>query len=743
MDEINNFIFLIPEKSLKAALLVSFFSTWVLIGIFFYLNHYTRRRYFTIWAGGWLFYSIWLILSYYAQEWGESNLLLMLRLWCVSATATLFFWGSTRFLGYRFSQRLVALFVMFLITWSFVGAFFLDEYFQVRMPVYTLISLASVWISWGFFVYRRRHHFIGAGLLSAGFLLWAIYHIVYPAFQRSDAMYSIGYFMSAIIQLYIAIAMIVLVLEEARDVKNRILTEAIEKQREATFLKKMIDISEERYRVLFKQATEGLIIVDAENLKILDIDRAAAKILDIPNAEEAKKHCLSEFCYVDEKVAPTLKNGEDWINYFYRQRPIYLKQNKIMAVEFYCSVVSLGPKRAYQIFVRELTEQDRFEQQIRQAGRLAALGQMVSNVSHELNNPLSVIKGYLEIILRRHPLEQQTRIDLEKIEKECDRAANLIKNFLTFARNRTLQQKPVNLNEILKDVMELCKFSTRISNVDVKYELSDIPVTMADPEQIKQVVIILVNNALQAMEKSMPPHLLILKTNIANNLIKVEIQDNGPGVPPHLEEKIFEPFFTTKEISAGTGLGLSIAYNIITEHNGRIYYKRPAVGGACFVFELPIVKPPVEVSLPTKEPESQIIQASYPAKVLVVDDQYSVTEMLGEILRLIGYVPSICNSVIDAFAMLEQNEFDVILSDIKMPVIDGMEFYERLKKQRPEYLKRLVFLSGDTMSEETQEILKSTGNFHLQKPFTMAAVQNLIEKVLKHSGVHQSEDKQG
>ncbi|MGC8829532.1 MAG: ATP-binding protein [Verrucomicrobiia bacterium] len=745
MNAISNFIFVLPPQSLKVALLVSFFSVWVLIGIFFYLNYYTRRRYFTIWATGWLFYSIWLVLSYYIQDRGENNLLLMLRLWCVSATASLFFWGSARFLGHHLNQRLVGLFILFLFVWSFVGAYFLDDYWQVRIPIYSLICIASLRISWCFFAYRRHHPYIGAGLLAFGFFLWGISNILYPIMQRINDVHSVSYIISAVVQLFIAVSMIVLVLEEGRTIRSRILTQVFEKQDETNFLKKSIKATEERYRILFEQAAEAIIITDVENLEIIDLNKAAEKILDVQSVEDARKYFLNEFCYVDEQQSSLLKSGDEWVKYLCSQRPLYLKQKSggIVAVEVDCSAVRFGEKNAYQFFIRELTERARLEQQLRQAEKLAALGQMISGVAHELNNPLSVVKGYLEVILKSHDLSPQTRADLEKVAKESDRAINLVKNFLTFAQKRALKRDPININEIIKDVMDLRKFTTKIAKVEVKYDLLPaLPITLADPEQIKQVVVILVNNALQAMEKCPPPHRLNLRTSLVDNMIRVEVQDNGPGVPPHLEERIFEPFFTTKEVGAGTGLGLSIAHSIIAEHKGKIYHRRPSEGGACFVFEIPVVAPEVSQGTVSEQTAPELKPASYPASVLVVDDEPAVEDMIAEILQLIGYTPFKCNSAIEALAILEQKDFDVILSDIRMPGMDGKQFYERLKVQKPKYAERVIFLTGDTINKETQDFLNSTGNLHLPKPFQLAAVQEAVEKVLKQIKARQPADTQ-
>lgn len=585
---------------------------------------------------------------------------------------------------------------------------------------------------------------IGAGLLSFGFVLWGIFHILYPIMQRYPELHVSSYFMSAIVQLFIAVSMIVLVLEESRKVREKAVRNIMEENKKNEFLKVVIASTEERYRSLFEQAAEGILIVDIENMNIIDINRVGARILDIQKTDAAN-YCLKDFCCVDEKMVSTLKDGLEWFNYLTQQRPLYIRQKNgsIVATELDGSVVNFGEKKAFQIFLREMTERYRLEQQLRQAEKLSALGQMISGVAHELNNPLAVIKGFIEVILKHHDLQPQTRTDLEKVAKECERAATLVKNFLTFARERQPRREPVKINDLIESVMELRRFTTKISQVTVNYEFdNNIPMTMADPGQIQQVVGILVNNALQAMEKCPPPHILTLRTSTFNGTIRVEVQDNGPGVPPHLETKIFEPFFTTKDVGTGTGLGLSLAHSILAEHKGRIYHRRPKEGGACFVFEIPIVEPEIIQKPQTEEGiAAEVKQPSFPAKILLVDDEKPVLEMVSEMLTLTGYVPTMCNSALDALEILNKQEFHVIISDIKMPEMDGKRFYEVLRARKPEYEKRIIFLTGDTIGEETQAFLKTTGARYIQKPFQIATIQGAIENTLEELNLRPHQDK--
>jgi C4-dicarboxylate-specific signal transduction histidine kinase len=241
--------------------------------------------------------------------------------------------------------------------------------------------------------------------------------------------------------------------------------------------------------------------------------------------------------------------------------------------------------------LRELTETSHLEQQLRRAEKLSALGQMISGVVHELNNPLSVSGALIELVLMDKDLPQQTRDRLRTASKEHKRATRMLSNFLNLAREGGGAQEKINLNEILRNVLELRRSEFLKADVELKVELDpELPVIMASLDQVQQVLIILLNNAMQAMEGMTEARSLRVVTRQEPGRVIALIEDNGPGVPAHLRSKIFEPFFTTKPAGLGTGLGLSMAHTFLTEHRGRIYCDQSPLGGALFAIELPAQK---------------------------------------------------------------------------------------------------------------------------------------------------------
>ena len=738
MNDIIAFDLYFPREYLKAALIDSFLSVSVLVGIFCYLNRYTRRRYFSFWAVAWLFHACWLGLCIASQNVQESPRMIMLKQWCVGASAVFLLWGSAWFLNQRTRPAQLALFLTYLFIWSYLGVYEFDSLLQMQLPMFALVGLASLVTGWCFYRFRVKQKFLGAGLLACGFSLWGVYIAAYPFFQLSDQMISSGYLISAVLQLFIAVSMIVLVLEEVR-LTNQLAFRKIRSYKSKTdLLQKKIVSTEERYRSLFDQASEGIVIADAQDLRILELNQTARRLLGVSSTDS---NTLSSFCQIHPEPQPMPQTGPEWFAAICRHRSLNLvrRDGGITPTEADGAPISFEGRAAYQFFLRELTERARLEQQLRQAEKLSALGQMISGVAHELNNPLAVIKGYMELILRRDELSKQTRADLEKVAHESNRAAKLVSNFLSFAREQPMHREAVDLNDLVRRVAELRKLDLQNARVELRLNLDpQLPATQADPDQIQQVLVNLLNNATHALSEAPGAGRAQISTQRNQDVVQILVEDNGPGVPPEVLPYIFEPFFTTKDVGKGTGLGLSIAHSILADHGGRIAYQPAALGGAGFVLELPIVSPDADTRPP--EPAAPFPMRTEAAKaqsaqILVLDDAKAIAELLSEMLSLLGYSTSLCHSALDALGLIERRKFDLILSDFRMPKMNGQEFYQTAIQKKPELARRIIFLTGDVVNEETQAFLQSTGNPHLSKPFQLARVEQIVAEVLRQNAV--------
>ena len=228
-----------PQEYLRAALMVSLLSVWVLVGLFFYLNRYTRREYFTIWTAAWLFYALWLTLSLRLGDPPAGSFFFTIKQCCVSISAVFLLWGSLRFLNLPVSQRQLGGFMAFLVVWTCVSPRMMTSQMQVELPVFILLGLSSLFAGVCFFRLRKQRAFVGAGMLSLGFLLWGVYLGSYPFSQKYGNLYSAGFFVAAVLQLFIAVSMIVLVLEEVRYNAEKVRAEiaAVLREKEALQVK--------------------------------------------------------------------------------------------------------------------------------------------------------------------------------------------------------------------------------------------------------------------------------------------------------------------------------------------------------------------------------------------------------------------------------------------------------------------------------------------------------------------------
>jgi PAS domain S-box-containing protein len=724
---------------LKPALLISLLSVWVLVGVFYFLNTYTRRRYFTIWTVAWLFYALWLTLFFYGRSVevlsGRSVEVLPLWLrwlteWCLCVSAIFLLWGSFRFLGQRVTQRLIALSLAFLLVWSFADSKYPGAARAgIHWSVFGFIGLASLITASAFFRYRRMRPFLGAALLTVGFLFWGAYLGTYPLFESRE-LAATGFLISAVLQLLIAVSMIILVLEQVRFNLHR--RDLFEQER----LQNKVWFTEERYQRLFQQAHEAIVIAARSDLRILELNRAAESLLGVKLSQAASKS-LTSFCQIKTLPAQAPQSGPQWFELICSQRPLNLVHinGTLIPADTVGAPVEFGGQNAYQFFFREITDRLRLEQQLRQAEKLSSLGQMISGVAHELNNPLAVISGYLEVILASHNLPAKTRQDLGKVAHESSRAARLVRNFLAFARSQPAHRQMANINDLITGVVELRKFDLSLAHVKIEAVLDrSLPVTSVEPDQIQQVLIILINNAMQAMSKTPEPRCVRLGTSFKERTIQITVEDNGPGVAPEIESRIFEPFFTTKEVGVGTGLGLSIAHGIMSEHGGYIHYERSALGGAAFVLGLPVLSVEVPQNSATHIP-GQPVSGPYqgeprPEKILVVDDEKAIVEMLGEMLGLLGFAPALCYSAGEGLRKIAETKFDLVLSDLRMPEMDGTQFYRRALEMDARLEKRFIFLTGDTVHEDTRAFLKSAGQPFLGKPFRLAGIEEVIRNTL-------------
>lgn len=378
---------------------------------------------------------------------------------------------------------------------------------------------------------------------------------------------------------------------------------------------------------------------------------------------------------------------------------------------------------------RTAAQLHRQQEALYQREKLAALGSLLTNVVHELSNPLAVVLMHAELL--REDLGKAPLLEcIEEIALAAERCRRLVRNFLALARQRPPEQTVVSLNILIAETVEMVTYALRIDNITVHLILAeDLPPLWAEAHQLQQVVMNLLTNAHQALRQASGPRQLLLSTrcNPARTRVTLEVTDTGAGILPELQECIFEPFFTTQPLGLGTGLGLPLCRGIIEGHGGTISVTSAPGQGATFRVELPVEAMPETAPAP-RGLESQPV---VPGKaILVIDDEPSVAHGLRSLLRRDGYIVETAANGRLALAKLQERTYDLLVSDLRMPELDGPSLYRTLEDQYPHLLPRVLFLTGDTLNPETRLFLEQSAVPYLTKPCTLAEIRHAIQEML-------------
>ena len=380
---------------------------------------------------------------------------------------------------------------------------------------------------------------------------------------------------------------------------------------------------------------------------------------------------------------------------------------------------------------KKLDDQSRdLYQQLLQAEKMAALGQTISGVAHELNNPLATILSWAERLAER-PLEEPASRGVNVILAESERAARIVRNLLTFARKRQSTRAMIDVNHVIRQTLSLRSYEQRVSNVQVIEALAEgLPQVFADPHQIQQVLLNLVINAEQAMLTANGRGSLVIRSwhDPDRESVCIEVNDDGPGVPQEMKNKIFDPFFTTKEVGKGTGLGLTVAYAIVQEHGGRIRVESHACG-ASFYVELPVSGAESAEKKPQAVPAP--MEAVRGASVLLVEDEQALAQAVMDALTDAGLKVEHAGDGQEALARIRNQEaYDLLICDLKMPRVDGMTLDRAIAAVAPALARRVIFVTGDVAGTDAERFLDESGCRWLAKPFRLADLLRAVRETL-------------
>jgi PAS domain S-box-containing protein len=391
--------------------------------------------------------------------------------------------------------------------------------------------------------------------------------------------------------------------------------------------------------------------------------------------------------------------------------------------------------------VKDITERKRAEEErlelerkIQINSRLTSIGEMAAGIAHEINNPLTPILGFADMLLKRD-LPEDVKDDLQIIRDSARRTADVTRRLLLFARQSKPMRTLCNINEVVETTLQLRAYHLKTNNIKVITELDlELPQTMADAGQLQQVVLNLIMNAEYAMTQTHGGGNLLIKTEKKDNIIRVLVKDDGVGISKENMERLFQPFFTTKKVSEGTGLGLSVCHGIVAEHNGRIYAESKVGKGATFIVELPVVRQEKEEEAKLSEPDTGEAGEVVKARILVVDDEPAITQVLKRVLTDEGYEVEITGKAQAALGLIKGGKYALILLDIKLPDMSGIELYQHLDKTAMSLTQRIIFITGDVLGTDTMDFFSRTGASYVTKPFDMEQLKKEVKSKLTKRG---------
>ncbi len=360
--------------------------------------------------------------------------------------------------------------------------------------------------------------------------------------------------------------------------------------------------------------------------------------------------------------------------------------------------------------------------------KMSALGELLAGVAHELNNPLSVVVGH-SLMLKEEIIDPDLTARIDKISTAAERCAKIVKTFLAMARQQPSKIEPVDVASVIETAADVVAYGSTSGDISISLKVpDDLPPIAADADQITQVIINLIINAEQALNASgRGDHIELSAISRPEiSMVEVTVQDNGPGIPAAIRARIFEPFFTTKEVGEGTGIGLAFCHRIILSHGGQIRLDQSSAASTCFRITLPVASDQrSEVDAPTNP-----VTAPANLRALIVDDEVEVGQLNAEILRKEGFEVDFVASGEEAINRLHSTRYDVFLSDLNMPGVDGRQIYDALVARFPEMLKRTAYITGDTMGQTSLGLLKEAGLPYLEKPVSPTELRDLVRQLL-------------
>ncbi len=481
---------------------------------------------------------------------------------------------------------------------------------------------------------------------------------------------------------------------------------------------------------------DDVILIIGRDYDIEDINESGRALLGVSKEKACGKKCYQvlhsgtgpcEYCPLTQTLktrkAESVERYDEALSKHLRIRSAPILNKKGDVIKCICSM------RDITGLVNAEAKQKRMRQELSLNRRLVAIGQVAAGITHEINNPLTGVTAFAQMLMQMD-IPENMKEAVEVIHEGAIRVVGIVDRLRTFARRDRPENEHADINAIIANTLAIRSYEMRSNGIEVKTHLDkNLPRTMANIGQLQQVCLNIIINAEQAMETSPRRKELTITTEQVVDRIIVSIRDNGPGISQEIIDELFDPFFTTKGNSSGMGLGLNISRDIITEHGGEIrVWSKPELG-ATFIIDLPIVTDTGEDE--PGEPADAEQEEPVGAKILVVDDEPHICRALDRLLTGKGHQVDTTSSPLKALEMLRDIRYDLILLDLRMPDMSGIELYERIGIISPTLQRKVVCVTGDVVSVQNEAFLHETGIPCVAKPFGINELMRQVRQVLE------------
>ncbi|MFM9885416.1 MAG: ATP-binding protein [Burkholderiales bacterium] len=526
---------------------------------------------------------------------------------------------------------------------------------------------------------------------------------------------------------------------EVANTQHRLREDIAERKRAEEALR----ISEASYHAIFDATEDAVFVLDIDSVSVIDANLKACAMYGRTREEllqvdpDRLRFGDSRFMHESAKDMIARARGGETQHFEWHLRHV---DGSMHWEEVFVKRVSLGGQDRLLALIRDITEKkraaaelERQREALYQREKLAALGSLLAGVSHELNNPLSVVVARAVMLEERgDPVTQNAAI---KIRTAAERCARIVRTFLALARQQQPERGAVAINDVIAAALDMTAYAVRSGGIDVSLDLAhDIPPILADEAQLHQVLLNLIINAQHALQDHPGPRSILITSrhDASDDVIRLTVADSGPGIPPELRTRVFEPYFTTKPTGVGTGVGLAVSFGIVEAHGGSLTLECPDLGGAVFTVVLPVGT----VSTTIDGPAPARMTTSGRCAILIVDDEADIRETLADILATKSNQVMTVGSGREALERMARQHFDIILTDIRMPDLDGRGLYQEIERRWPERADRVVFVTGDTLTSTLREFAAASGRPVIEKPFTPSDVRRIVAELVAGNARH-------